>query len=174
MVDEEKSGESERGEPSQPLACRGTIKGGKECRYRARFPVEAPLWCSNCDPAQASRRKAAGAVRRFARIPREKLVPTHAPEGDAPPIAASVPTIDYIVDLCLDAAHKVEIGQIDPPSGQAIKGLLGKALDAMKVRGTTGDARGVGETKAKPEKMSAREGTLDAGALSSLERALDA
>lgn len=87
------------------------------------------------------------------------------------------PTIDYIVDLALATARRVELGEVTGEQGRAMKLLYQVALQGMVARGSVGDARsGAKDSKPPPPKSSPSDDNPPpgAGSLEELDRQLDA
>lgn len=153
--------------------CEGKSRAGKVCRYAARFPLESPRWCANCDPSPAAveRRARAGAMRRRRFTPG---IGETAAGPDAPTLPKE-PTVDYIVDLCLEAAASVRSGTLEPARARAAERLYHRALDGMKARGMVGDARVKPPEPTPPAKSSpSDDNPPPAGSLEELGRQLDA
>ena len=158
--------------------CAGKTRKGP-CRYKAVSPAEAPRWCGNCDPSeQAVQRRAEAGRTRHRRYARAASVDQ---TDQTLIVKPQEPTIDYVVDLALAAAHRVAGGQLTGEQGRAMKLLYQVAIEGMKARGSVGDARSAGptlppgaNTPAKDPGGQATPPAPDTDSLDELSRQLDA
>lgn len=158
---EEKSPKKRKREPfAGAPRCRGVLAGGKPCPNYARYPEDNPEWCWNCDPTKREERRAKGA---------QGGRPVEAERTPKALAAGQTATVDRIVTLCLEAAVLVRKGKLPPMAGNALARLYAKALDGIKARATTGDARAVVHRDSKPSKVVQPSGDLE-----TLQKILDA